>query len=254
MATCPNFYLLFGVRFQQLIRQSLLKDLKLKVARTTLIKRSIASVTAGMATLAPVSGPEAALFSVSAIIQEQIGLDAGCASHMGGSISGSGISSFGAVSLAARDCIMPAADFSYFSFQGKMTFTLLSGDEIFADYGGRFVPTLTPSIYTLKNSFFDITGGTGRFLSADGRGNLLGTEQISSDFSSGLGLIQAIGDVSFPKKTKKGTESSLELLDLTDPAEGSVIVAINELPESDSLALLGIGLASLAFVRRKVSR
>ncbi|ODT68990.1 MAG: hypothetical protein ABS69_16230 [Nitrosomonadales bacterium SCN 54-20] len=228
----------------------------MKVARTTLIKRSIASITAGVATLAPVSGSEAALFSVSAVIQEQIGLDAGCASHMGGSISGSGISSFGAVSLAAKDCITPAADFSYFSFQGKMTFAFFGGDQIFADYWGQFVPS-SPSIFTLKTSFFDITGGTGRFQNADGGenlGRLYGTEVISSDFSSGWGLIQVTGDITGLKKSKKGTESSLELLDLTDPADGNVIVAINELPESDSLALLGIGLASLAFVRRKVSR
>ena len=225
----------------------------MKAARTTLIKRSIASITTGMAALAPVSGTEGALFTVSAVIQEQIRPNAGCASNVGGAISGSGISSFGAVSVAAKDCITPAADLSYFSFQGKMTFTLLSGDEIFADYGGRFVPTLVPAIFTLKNSFFDITGGTGRFLSVDGRGSLLGTEQISSDFSSGQGFVQVIGDISFPRKSKKVAESSLELLDLAGPADENAIVAINELPESGSLALLGIGLASLAFVRRKVS-
>lgn len=225
----------------------------MKAARTALIKCSIASITAGMATLTLVSGTEAALFTVSAAIQEHIQPEPGCTLFPGGTITGSGISSFGAVSVAANDCITPAADFSYFSFQGKMTFTFFNGDEIFADYGGRFVPTFVPSIFTLKNSFFDITGGTGRFLSADGRGSLLGIEQISSDFSNGRGLIQAIGNISFSQKSKKRTESSLELLDLADPADGNAIVAINELPESGSLALLGIGLASLAFVRRKVN-
>ncbi|MCC2681330.1 MAG: hypothetical protein K0S36_894 [Nitrosospira multiformis] len=228
----------------------------MKAARTTLIKRSIASITAGMATLAPVSGIEAALFTVSATIQEHIQPEPGCAHFPGGTITGSGISSFGAVSLAANDCITPAADFSYFSFQGKMTFTFFGGDQIFADYWGQFVPT-SPSIFALKNSFFDITGGTGRFQNADGGknpGRLYGTEVISGDFTRGWGLIQATGDITGLQKNKKGTESSLELLDLTDPADENIIVAINELPESDSLALLGIGLASLAFVRRKVSR
>jgi hypothetical protein len=213
-----------------------------------------------MATLAPVSGSEAALFTVSAAIQEHTQPEPGCGalfpggpSLPGGTITGRGISSFGAVFLTAKDCITPAPDNSFFGFEGKMTLTLFSGDEIFADYGGYFVPTRIPSIFTLKDSFFDITGGTGRFLSADGRGSLLGTEQISPDFSSGQGFIQAIGNISFPQKSKKGTESSLELLNLTDPADGNVIVAINELPESGSLALLGIGLASLAFVRRRVS-
>ena len=230
----------------------------MKATHTTLIKRSIASITAGMAAFAPVSGAEAALFTVSAVIQEHIQLESGCApfpggpSLPGGTITGSGISSFGAVSLAGKDCMTPAADLS-FSFQGKMIFTFFSGDEIFADYGGRFVPTLFPSIFTLKNSFFDITGGTGRFLSADGGGSLLGTEQISSDFSSGWGLIQAAGDINL-QKSKKAAKSSLELLDFANSAGGNAIVAINELPESGSLALLGIGLASLAFVRRRVNR
>jgi hypothetical protein len=237
----------------------------LKATHTTLIKRSIASITVGMAALAPVSGAEAALFTVSAAIQEHIQPEPGCGalfpggpSLPGGTITGSGISSFGAVSLAGKDCITPAADLS-FSFQGKMTFTFFGGDEIFADYWGQFVPA-SPSIFTLKNSFFDITGGTGRFRNADGGknpGRLYGTEVIeviSEDSSSGWGLIQATGDITGLNKSKKAAESSLELLDLTDPADGNVIVAINELPESGSLALLGIGLASLAFVRRRVNR
>jgi hypothetical protein len=137
-----------------------------------------------------------------------------------------------------------------------MTFTLFSGDQIFADYWGQFVPT-SPSIFALKTSFFDITGGTGRFRNADGGknpGKLYGTEVISSDFSNGWGLIQATGDITGLQKSKRAAESRLELLDLADPADENAIVAINELPESGSLALLGIGLASLAFVRRKVSR
>lgn len=227
----------------------------MKATHTTLIKRSIASITAGMAAFAPVSGAEAALFTVSAVIQEQIlQPNYECPSYIGGTTSGSGISSFGAVSLAGKDCITPAADLS-FSFQGKMTFTFFSGDQIFADYWGQFVPS-SPSIFTLKDSFFDITGGTGRFQNAEGGknpGKLYGTEIISSDFSSGWGFIQAAGDINL-QKSKKAAQSSLELLDLANPAGGNTIVAINELPESGSLALLGIGLASLAFVRRRVSR
>lgn len=230
----------------------------MKATHTTLIKRSIASITVGMAALAPVSGAEAALFTVSAAIQEHIQPEPGCGalfpggpSLPGGTITGSGISSFGAVSLAGKDCITPAADLS-FSFQGKMTFTFFNGDQIFADYWGQFVPIRVPSIFTLQNSFFDITGGTGRFLGVDGKGN--GNLSGFEDISTGWGLIQATGDITGLHKNKKAAESSLELLDLTDPADGNVIVAINELSESGSLALLGIGLASLAFVRRRVNR
>jgi hypothetical protein len=130
-----------------------------------------------------------------------------------------------------------------------MTFTVSSGGEIFADYFGLFVPTRYPSIFTLKDSFFSITGGTGKLLGAEGNGKLFGTE----DILSGWGLMQATGEISGFKKSKKGMESSLELLNLAGPADENAIVAINELPESGSLALLGIGLASLAFVRRRVS-
>ncbi|WP_139176621.1 PEP-CTERM sorting domain-containing protein [Nitrosospira multiformis] len=206
-----------------------------------------------MAALAPISGAEAALFTVNAAIQEQLGIQDDLGGCFGGTITGSGISSFGAISLAAKDCITPADGF--FGFEGKMTFTLFGGDEIFADYSGWFIPTSLPSIFTLKDSSFEITGGTGRFQNAKGDGSLYGTEFISfsQDPPRGWGFIQATGDISGLQKSKKGAESGLELLDLANPSGEGAIVAINELPESGSLALLGIGLASLAFVRRKVS-
>ena len=218
--------------------------------------------------MAPMTGAESAVLTINAIIHEQIGYqpDMGC---FGGAITGTGKSSLlGTVSIAASDCITPAGN--NLSFEGKMTFTVSSGDEIFADYFGLFAPTKYPSIFTLKDSFFDITGGTGRFLGTDGGGKLSGTE----DISSGWGLMQATGQISGYRKSKKGTESRLELLSLADSANshaeglrdlngntplgdfyesdsaGAAIVGINQVPESGSLALLGIGLASLAFVRR----
>lgn len=219
----------------------------MKATRTTLIKRLIASIIAGMAGMTPIAGAQAALLTINAIIHEQVGhqphLDC-----FGGTITGSGMSSFlGTVSIAASDCITQVGN--NLSFDGKMTFTVSSGDEIFADYSGWFIPTPYPSIFTLKDSFFSITGGTGSFLGAKGGGKLFGTE----DILSGWGLMQATGEISGFKKSKKGMESSLELLNLAGPADENTIVAINELPESGSLALLGIGLASLAFVRRRVS-
>ncbi|PTQ80532.1 putative secreted protein with PEP-CTERM sorting signal [Nitrosospira multiformis] len=219
----------------------------MKATRTTLIKRLIASIIAGMAGMTPIAGAQAALLTINAIIHEEVGYQPhlGC---FGGTITGSGVSSLlGSVSIATNDCITSVGN--SLSFDGQMTFTVSSGDEIFADYSGWFVPTLYPSIFTLKDSFFSITGGTGSFLGAKGGGKLFGTE----DILSGWGLMQATGEISGFKKSKKGTESSLELLNLAGPADENAIVAINELPESGSLALLGIGLASLAFVRRRVS-
>lgn len=212
-----------------------------------LIKRSIASIIAGMAGMAPIAGAQAAFLTINAIIHEQVGYQPhlGC---FGGTITGSGMSSFlGTVSIAAHDCMTPTGN--NLSFDGKMTFTVSTGGEIFADYFGLFVPTRYPSIFTLKDSFFSITGGTGSFLGAKGGGKLFGME----DILSGWGLMQATGEISGFKKSKKGTESSLEFLNLAGPADENAIVAINELPEPGSLALLGIGLASLAFVRPRVS-
>ena len=248
----------------------------MKTARITLIKRSIASLIVCVpAVMTSLNGAEAAVLTISAIIHEEVGPnpDLGC---FGGTITGSGMSSLlGTVSIAASDCITQVGN--NLSFDGKMTFTGSSGDEIFADYSGWFIPTSYPSIFTLKDSFFSITGGTGNFLRAKGGGKLFGTE----DILSGWGLMQATGEISGYKKSKKGSESRLELLSLADPAnslstidaedlrdlngnttlgdfyksdsDGGAIVAINQLPESGSLALLSIGLASLAFVRRKVS-
>lgn len=221
------------------------------------------------------AGAEAALLTINAVIHEEVGYqpDPDCASHFGAIITGSGWSSLlEKVSITASDCIIPTGP--NLSFDGKMTFTMSSGDEIFADYFGLFAPTKYPSIFTLKDSFFSITGGTGNFLRAKGGGKLFGTE----DISSGWGLMQTTGEISGYKKSKKGTESRLELLSLSDPAsssnpmggeglgdlngntplgdfyktdsDGDMIVAINQVPESGSLALLGIGLANLAFVRR----
>ena len=244
----------------------------MKSARITLIKRSVISIIAGTTAMASMASAQAALLTINAVIHEQVGYQPhlGC---FGGTITGSGMSSLlGTVSIAANDCITPVGN--SLSFEGQMTFTVSTGDEIFADYFGLFVPTRVPSIFTLKDSFFDITGGTGRFLGADGGGKLFGTE----DILSGWGLMQARGEISGFKKSKKEKESRLELLSLADPAnspstvdvEGfsdlngnapvlgdfyksdsnDAVVAINQLPESGSLALLGIGLASLAFVRR----
>lgn len=246
----------------------------MKAAYITLIKRSMVSTTVIMSVMVPTTATEAAVLRINAIIHEQVGYqpDPGCASQFGGTITGTGTSSLvGPVSLAANDCITPVGN--DLSFEGKMIFTVLSGDEIFADYYGLFIPTNIPSIFTLKDSFFNITGGTGNFLGAKGGGKLYGSE----DIWSGWGLIQVKGEISHFTKIKKGAESRLELLSFADANnpetngvggfgdlnsntatlgdlyrndDAATLVAINQVPESGSLALLGIGLASLAFIRR----
>src|SRR5690348_4186772 len=73
-----------------------------------------------------------------------------CTSPLEGAITGNSTSPLlGKVSFEASDCITPVDN--YFSFDGKMVLTVSSGDQIFAEYHGLFIPTSYPSIYTISN-------------------------------------------------------------------------------------------------------
>jgi hypothetical protein len=198
-----------------------------------------------------------------------------CTSPYEGIITGNGTSPLlGKVSFEANDCITPVEN--HFSFDGKMVLTLSSGDEIFFDYQGLFMPTSYPSIYTLSKASFDIHGGTGNFKDAKGKGNLMGGE----DLQSGWGALQISGNIS-NFKTSKDYSSPITAYQLTADAANDPISTIaelnnnlissptpslghyfqhdlsgrplaeNPLPEASSWALLGIGLASLAATRRR---
>ncbi|MGH8685730.1 MAG: PEP-CTERM sorting domain-containing protein [Nitrosospira sp.] len=252
----------------------------MKIANLNFVKRNVASVlltTSLMMSITAATDAMSAPLTVNAIIEEETGFRPGCASQLGGTITGTGTSSLlGRVSLEGNDCITPMGTF--FSFEGKMTFTVSSGDEIFADYYGLFTPTSYPSIFTFTNSFFDITGGTGNFLHADGGGKLLGGE----DISTGWGVLRATGtivdfirDQDHKGKSKDhedrdkdrntglndistiaGLDNSLlpnrqTLGDFFSQDQNGQLLAVNALPESGSLALLGIGLATLMVIRRR---
>lgn len=197
-----------------------------------------------------------------------------CTSPLEGTIAGNGMSPLlGKVSFGANDCITPVKD--HFSFDGKMVLTLSSGDEIFFDYHGLFVPTSYPSIYTLSKASFDIHGGTGNFKDAKGSGELQGGENLVT----GLGVLQISGKIS-NFKTSNDYSSPITAYELiagsaNDPIsmiaelnnnlissptttlghyvypDQSGLLAENPLPESSSWALLGIGLASLAAIRHR---
>ncbi|HEY6044941.1 MAG TPA: PEP-CTERM sorting domain-containing protein, partial [Nitrosospira sp.] len=201
-----------------------------------------------------------------------------CATPLEGTITGNGTSPLlGKVSFEAHDCITPAG--TSLSFIGKMVFTMLSGDELFADYGGSFTPTSYPSVYTLTKSSFTITGGTGSFLNAKGGGTLQGVEKIDPSLLTGLGLMQATGTISNFKTSKDYSEPKTAFQSIaaaTDPLaaiaelntsltssstttlghyfhqdQSESLLAVNPLPESSSWALVGIGLAGLAIMRRR---
>jgi hypothetical protein len=50
---------------------------------------------------------------------------------------------------------------------GTLVFTAANGDQLFATAVGQSQPTTTPGVFSIREEF-TITGGTGRFLNAEG--------------------------------------------------------------------------------------
>ncbi|SEO48586.1 PEP-CTERM sorting domain-containing protein [Nitrosovibrio sp. Nv6] len=255
----------------------------MKTANSNLIRRALVSTLAITSVIAPLTAVEGAALTISGITQEQVGYRPDCASQFGGTTTGIGTSSLlGRVSFETNDCITPIDD--YFAFTGTMIFTVSNGNELFADYSGFFTPTPYLPIFTLTDSIFKITGGTGSFQRATGGGILQGGQNILT----GQGLMQATGTISDYKKYREKSDrdtfgpsfsnlrtvgsiddtavmhgsgdevaavslvpGSLTLGDYFYPDQSGQLLAINDLPESGSLSLLGIGLASLAVIRRR---
>lgn len=264
-------------------RHPQIEGVNLKTANSNLIRRALVSTLAIASVIAPLTAVEGAALTISGITQEEVGYRPDCASQFGGTTTGIGTSSLlGRVSFETNDCIIPIDD--YFAFTGTMIFTVSSGNELFADYSGFFTPTVYPSIFALTDSIFNITGGTGSFRRATGGGTLLGGQNILT----GYGLMQATGTISDYKKYRDKSDrdtsgppfsnlrtsssiydtavmhgsddevatvslvpDSLTLGDYFYQDQSGQLLAINELPESGSLSLLGIGLVGLAAIRRR---
>jgi hypothetical protein len=131
-------------------------------------------------------------FKVSGVLQEIPGPSARCASNFGGTILGFGTSSLvgNKVTFLATDCITPNGT-SYTFSEGKFLITTLTGELIFANYSGQFVPTGEGTKFVFSNATFQITGGTGRYAKATGGGDLTGAE----DMATGQGTIQLSGRI-----------------------------------------------------------
>jgi hypothetical protein len=132
-------------------------------------------------------------FTLSGVLQEVPGPSARCPSNFGGTIAGFGDSNvLGKVAFLSSDCITPNG--SGFTFSaGHFMITTMTGELVFADYSGQFVPTGVGSNFVFSNATFQVTGGTGRYAKASGGGDLTGTE----DMTTGKGTIQLTGRVLF---------------------------------------------------------
>ncbi|WP_322400443.1 hypothetical protein [Massilia luteola] len=130
-------------------------------------------------------------FKLSGVLQEIPGPSARCASHFGGTILGFGTSPLvGKVTFLASDCIAPNGT-SYTFSEGKFLITTMTGELIFANYSGQFVPTGEGTKFVFSGATFQVTGGTGRYARASGGGDMTGGE----DMTTGQGTIQLSGRI-----------------------------------------------------------
>ena len=132
-------------------------------------------------------------FEIAGPIQEVPGPMARCPSQFGGTVTGHGSSQvLGRVAFVASDCITPNGVIYNFD-RGRFIIMTLSGDQIYADYSGQFVPTGQGANYVFSGASFRIVGGTGQFMFATGGGQLTGSE----DMGTGVGNIKLSGRISY---------------------------------------------------------
>lgn len=130
---------------------------------------------------------------VTGVIQELPGPMARCPSQYGGTITGYGDSApMGRVAFIANNCITPNGNIYNFD-RGRFIIMTVSGEQIYADYSGQFVPTGQGANYVFSGTSFTIIGGTGRYMFATGGGQLQGGEDMST-FS---GTITLTGRMSY---------------------------------------------------------
>jgi hypothetical protein len=135
-------------------------------------------------------------FEITGVFQEQVGPSLRCASKMGGTLTGQGDSALqGRVAFIATDCITPSGPLFNFS-EGRLIVVTTSGDQIFANYSGQFVPTGEGTKYVFSGATFQITGGNGQYAKASGGGTLSGGE----DIVTGAGNLKLSGQIRYEDK------------------------------------------------------
>lgn len=132
-------------------------------------------------------------FNLSGAFLETPGPSLRCPSKFGGTILGHGDSAVtGKVVFLSSDCITPSGSSFIFS-DGKFIILTTTGDQIFANYSGQFVPTGVGTNFVFNGATYQITGGTGSFKKASGGGTLSGGE----DMATGQGTLQLSGSITY---------------------------------------------------------
>lgn len=111
---------------------------------------------------------------------------------LGMNYGGGTLSHLGKTALVSSDCVTPGAT-GLSASNGKLTLTAANGDTVTGTYTGTFIPINSGAAFQFSNVMFSITGGSGRFSRAYGRGILNGTQESIS----GKGTITVDGTISY---------------------------------------------------------
>ena len=159
--------------------------------------RLLSSLVLMTASLSALAGPTVSkALIVKGVFSEKISPSLQCPTVLGGKLAGHGETVEGTpVAFVGGDCFSQSGTTFTFS-NGKFILLYPNGDQIFANYGGQFVPTGTGTAYVMNGGTFTITGGSGTYSGALGGGYLSGTE----DLSNGAGTIGLSGVVYYKLK------------------------------------------------------
>lgn len=154
---------------------------------------AVATTLALAATYASAAPAATRPLMVTGVFQEQVGPALRCASQFGGNIAGFGSSTqLGRVAFLGNDCITPSGNLFNFS-GGRFVLLTMTGEQIYANYSGQFVPTGVGTNYIFSGATFQITGGSGRYFKATGGGALKG----GSDMATGSGNLTLDGTITY---------------------------------------------------------
>jgi hypothetical protein len=143
------------------------------IRRVTLPTLALAAATAGGLAWA---GPDNVPFKASVKSQEVLTIDADrCpGTFLVGTTTGKGNAShMGAISVVASDCPVTQDGVNFVFSNGLMTIAAANGDTLTASYQGSLQPIAGTGLHSLTG-IYSVTGGTGRFAGAQGKGELQG--------------------------------------------------------------------------------